>query len=171
MPAFTAAAILAAYYVNNHQAKFLSAGKALSVTVLVSTILFAALLLPQINKLLPVGKYVTIIKGGPSNLRVGMDESVASWIDEILFQSGKDSERLSDAKKIQEFMSKEGPALIIMPENKYYLLSVVQKNKYHVISSDKVATHPLTPGYLFERAGNIAEPIPLVVAANFSVAK
>jgi 4-amino-4-deoxy-L-arabinose transferase-like glycosyltransferase len=170
LPAFTAAAILAARYASGWQAKYLFALKSLAATVLVATIIFAALILPQINKLLPVGKYVTMIKSGPSDLRVGIDETAASWIDEILFQSGKDPVRLSDAKKIYDFMSKDGPALVIMPENKYYLLSVAQKNKYRVIASDRVATHPLTPGYLIERVGNIADPTPLVVAANFTAA-
>jgi len=68
-------------------------------------------------------------------------------------------------------MSKSGPALVIMPENKYYLLSVAQKNKYRVVYSDRVTTHPLTPGYLVERAGNIADATPLVVAANFRIGK
>ena len=167
LPAFTAAALLASHYANNCLAKYCTAIKVLAVTILISTTLFAVLVLPKINELLPVGKYVSIINKGPNNLRVGIDETAASWIDEILFQSGKDPARLSNAQQIDEFISKDGPAMLIMPENKYNLLSAIQKKNYQIISCDKVATHPLTPGYLIEKAGNIVDAVPLVVAVNF----
>ncbi len=171
LPAFTGAALLCARYVGNCHSKYLTAINGLAFAVLASTIIFSIVILPQINKLVPVSKYVTMIKTGPSNMRVGIEDTAASWIDEILFQSGKDAQRLSNAGQMAEFMSKGGPRLLIVPENKYNLLPAAQREKYHIISSDTVATHPLTPGYLFEKAGNIADAVPLVVATNFDDSK
>ncbi len=167
MPAFTAAALLVSEYVNTALTKYSPIIKTAAAAILVVTICFAVFVLPKINELLPIGKYVAMINNSPNNLRVGVDETAASWIDEILFQSGKDPERLSNTQLMDQFMVKDGPALLIMTENKYNLLTVEQKKNYQIISSDKVSTHPLTPGYLIERSGNIADAVPMVVAVNF----
>jgi 4-amino-4-deoxy-L-arabinose transferase-like glycosyltransferase len=171
LPAFPAAALLLAHYVGNSLTKYSIGFKTVATTILISTILFSVIGLPQINKLIPIAKYVAIIKNAPKNVRVGIDVSAAAWIDEILFQSGKDAQRIEGSQQIDDFMRKSEPAILILPENKYNLLTAERKREYPIILTNIVSTHPITPGYLLEKQGNIADPMPFVVMTNIKELK
>lgn len=167
MPSFTAAAILVAYYVQNLSGGLAMAAQALAMTFLMSVSIFAVVVLPKINAFVPIVRYVEIIKNSPANVRVGVDEKAASWIDEILFQSGNDPQRICSSEEFSSFINKGGPILLILPEHKYKVLSPEEKSNYQIISVNRVSTHPLTPGYLIGRKGNIADDELLLVIANF----
>ncbi len=95
----------------------------------------------------------------------------ASWVDEILFQSGKDPRVVSNAKQAQAIMAESKPLMLILPEDKYTALADKDRERLAIISRDIVSTHPLTPGYLVERLGKIADKAPMVVAANYKLFK
>jgi hypothetical protein len=169
LPAYPAAAILAAAY---WERRFTAMGKWLltaASAILVLTILFAILALPQLNRLEPVDKCAALIKLGPGNLRVGIDKRFASWIDEILFRSGKDPQRLDDLSQMRQFVAQESPALLIVPIDKYKLLSPEVMKNWHIIVGYKTVTHALTPGYIISRKDDIVDPVPLIVATNSQI--
>ncbi len=144
--------------------KYLATFAVATSGIFVLVLLFAGLILPQFNHLEPVDKYANLIKQGPDNLRVGTDKILASWIDEILFQSGKDPQRLDDLDQIHQFIAQDSPALLIMPVDKYNLLKVGKS--WHIVASYRAITHSLTPGYIISRKGRIVDPIPVIVATN-----
>ncbi len=169
LPAYPAAAILAAQYVSSYLKRLLLPSQLLALAIGISTIIFTAFVLPKINQLVPVNRYAAVIKNGPENLRVGIDNSLSSWADEILFQSGKDPQCLNE-QQMSDFVVQREPFLLLMPKNKYDLLlqklSSRKTKEWQVLSCDQVATHSLTPGYLISRGGNIADSEPLVLATN-----
>jgi len=166
IPAYPAAAILAAHYVCTKLEIYLPFCKALALSIFVSTIAFATCVLPQINHLVPVDKYSAMIIKGPQNLRVGIDNSLASWVDEILFQSGKEAQTLTNIEQMHNFITEETPFILLVPEDKFYALSAKQRKGMRILAHDRIATHSLTPGYVIGRAGNIVDSLALVVATN-----
>jgi len=145
--------------------KYASVLVAAASGILVITILFASLILPQFNRLEPVDNIASLIKQCPNNLRLGTDAALASWNDEILFQSGKDPQRLDDLSQMRQFVAKDGPALLVAPIDKYKL-SLNGAKSWHIIAGYRAVTHSLTPGYIISRKGRIVDPTPLIVATN-----
>ncbi len=171
LPAYPAAAILLAEYICNCLPKFQNIIKGLALAISAGTIVFACVALPQMMCLVPINKYAFLIKNcsidtAKKKISLGVDNSLFSWIDEILFQSGIDAHCLTSTREIDNFIAQNEPAVIMVPEDKYNALSTKQKKQWRVLSCDRVATHSLTPGYVLSRGGNILDPMPLIVATN-----
>ena len=174
LPAYPAAAILAARYIESLVADKKSFWRrnlptlisTIAASIFMLTTAFAVFVLPRINRLEPIDTYAALIKKGPSNLRVAVDKSLSSWIDEILFQSGNDPRKLDDLNQAEQFVADHSPALLIMPLDKYKSISNQAKQGWHIIVGNRVATHSLTPGYIISRHGHIEDAIPVVVSTN-----
>jgi len=135
------------------------------------TVFFAYAVLPGFSHLEPVDNIASVLKRGPNDLRVGVDKAVASWIDEILFQSGKDAQRLDDLDQMRQFVADSSPAVLIIPMDKYKRLLIDDNKAWRIIAGYRTTTHSLTPGYVISHKGRITDPVPLIVATNVARTK
>src|SRR5262249_4948034 len=66
-------------------------GAALGISTLgiaASVILFSMEILPDIASMEPIADYVMIVNATPPETRIGVEEGLHGWIDEISFQTG-----------------------------------------------------------------------------------
>jgi 4-amino-4-deoxy-L-arabinose transferase-like glycosyltransferase len=132
--------------------------------ILVAITAFMLQIMPKISALQPVGKYANIIAASPTNTKIVVEASLYHWIDELSFQSGRHAKTVDDVAEFATLINQESPLIIIMPKTTLDKLDKETQAKLKIVYIDHVITHKLTPGYAFERKGNLLDPIPVVVA-------
>ncbi len=127
---------------------------------------FMIQIMPQISALQPMGRYAGIIAASPINTKIFLDGSLYHWIDELSFQTGRHPKAVDDSAKLDSLINENGSAIIIIPQTTLEKFTEKTRAKLKIMSLDHVITHKLTPGYVFERQGDLLDPTPIVVASK-----
>ncbi|PWT94244.1 MAG: hypothetical protein C5B53_13610, partial [Candidatus Melainabacteria bacterium] len=129
-----------------------------------AVILFSMEILPDIASMEPFEGYVRIVNATPPEVKIGVEEALHGWIDEISFQTGRHPATLTGATELQAFLSE--PCLVLTSEDKLNQLSATTRSRLNVLLRANVITHALTPGYVIQHSGNLQDPIPVVMVAT-----
>ena len=131
-----------------------------------AVILFSMEVLPDIASMEPIGDYVRIVNTTPPETRIGVEEALHGWIDEISFQTGRHPATLTGASELNGFLRGPSTCLVLTSEDKLNQLSAGTRSHLNVLCRANVITHALTPGYVIQHSGNLQDPIPVVMVAT-----
>src|SRR5262249_32690547 len=131
-----------------------------------AVILFSMEILPDIASMEPIEDYVRIVNTTPPQTRIGVEEALHGWIDEISFQTGRHPVTLTGAGEVNGFLSEPSACLVLTSEDKLNQLAVKTRSRLNVLLRANVITHALTPGYVIQHSGNLQDPIPVVMVAT-----
>lgn len=128
---------------------------------------FAAQLFPPLIAAQSIGEYSKAISASPAITRVGVHEKLHHWVDELTFQSHREPVELKNPQAVAAFFT-SGPALVLLPEDAYH--SAIEQYPHlgrldlKILDRRRVSSHPLTPGYIIKRKGNIYDRTLLLVS-------
>ncbi len=135
------------------------AGLCLSATA------FSSQIIPNLVHLVPTGILAAELNKIPPGDKLGVHESLLSWIDEITFQTNREPVKLT-TEQLDGFLSSPEPALLIVSEDKLKGLSETTRARLNIICKRIGITHTLTPGYAIKCKGHLTDPIPVVLVSN-----
>ena len=137
--------------------------KLVFVTICMAAVAVSAQLFPWISARQAVLTYVPVIRNAPAHVRIGMHAVVQNWIDEVLFQTGRDAIPLKDTAMAGRFLSAPAPALVLIPETEYNKLSAEIRRQSIVKDSRPFIARSLNPGYFLTHMGKVSEQRLLLV--------
>jgi len=128
---------------------------------------FAAQLFPVVMASQSIDAYAQAISQTPPTTKVGVHFQLHHWVDELTFQSQREPVELADSQAIGKlFLS--GPAIVLLPEDAYHdaiaKVPALHAADLKILDRRRVSSHPLTPGYVLKRKGNIFDRTLLLVA-------
>jgi 4-amino-4-deoxy-L-arabinose transferase-like glycosyltransferase len=127
---------------------------------------FAWQVLPSLSDLQPIDVYAKAMKSTPAYTKVGVHAALGHWVDELTFQVERDPVQLNDTRTITEFFA-QGPAIALIPEQDYERALAespqLRSLPLAVLDRREVCVHPLTPGYVLQRKGNLYDTNLLLV--------
>jgi 4-amino-4-deoxy-L-arabinose transferase-like glycosyltransferase len=128
---------------------------------------FAIQLFPTVMSSRSIDAYAQAISKTTPNTAIGIHKDLHHWVSELTFQSQREPHELQNSKAVSELFA-AGPALVLIPENVYNqaLLDepALQNAQLKVVDRRRVSTHPLTPGYVLKRKGNLFDRTLLLVS-------
>ncbi|HEY9791266.1 MAG TPA: glycosyltransferase family 39 protein [Candidatus Obscuribacterales bacterium] len=127
---------------------------------------FAWQALPSLSNLQPIDVYAKVMKSTPAYTKVGVHAALGHWMDELTFQVERDPVQLTDTNTITQFFA-QGPAIALIPEKDYERALAespqLRSLPLSVLDRREVCVHPLTPGYVLQRKGNLYDTNLLLV--------
>ena len=128
---------------------------------------FAWQMLPVVGQSQSLDVYAKVMRETPPGTHIGVHTGLGHWIDELTFQVRRDPVELSDTASISEFF-KQGPGIALIPEKNYEQAlaqsALLRSMPLSVLDRRMVSSHPLTPGYVFQRKGNLYDTTLLLVS-------
>lgn len=150
--------------VNN---RFIASFSALFVGLCIGLGGFAWQIFPNLIGAQSIDVYSAAIKNSPANVRVGVLAPLHHWVDELTFQSEREPVELPNSEAVAKMFA-GGPAMVLLPEDDYQKALVeapaLQTMDLKILDRRRVSTHPLTPGYVMKRHGNILDRTLLLVS-------
>ncbi|MBY0549611.1 MAG: glycosyltransferase family 39 protein [Candidatus Obscuribacterales bacterium] len=145
------------------QQELRKAYKLVFVTICVTAVAIATQLFPWISARQAILAYVPVMKAAPESTRIGVHCAMQNWIDEVLFQTGKEAIPLKDAAMAGRLLSAPAAALVIIPEAEFNTLPQALRDKVKVVDSRPFIARSLNPGYFLTHMGKISEKRLLLV--------
>lgn len=127
---------------------------------------FAWQMIPVLNQSQSFGVYASAMRAVPMSTQVAVHNSLGHWVDELTFQVERDPVELSDSASIAKLFL-AGPALALIPEERFQ--QAVSENpdlsalSFKIVDRRQVASHPLTPGYVLKRKGQLLDTTLLLI--------
>lgn len=145
------------------QQQLRKAYKLVFVTICVTAVAIATQLFPWISDRQAVLSYVPAIKAAPESTRIAMHCVIQNWIDEVLFQTGKEAMPLKDTAMAGRLLSAPSAALVLIPESEYNTLPQEIREHAKILDSRPFIPRSLNPGYFLTHMGEISEQRLLLV--------
>lgn len=127
---------------------------------------FALQVLPAIVDMQPVLSYVRVVRESSPDTTIGIYSSLENWIDEILFQTDRESVKVSSRKELLAFLSGKEAVLLIVPEDQIVNLPVEALSNLRIMQSRAYIAHSLNPGFALKRKGMLAAGVPLLLVTK-----
>lgn len=128
---------------------------------------FAAQVFPAVMDSQSLSVYADTIAKTSRNTQIGVHKDLHHWVDELTFQSQREPVELHNSEAIAS-MFLAGPAIALIPEDVYHEAiasnAQLQNADLQILDRRRVSTHPLTPGYILKRKGNIYDRTLLLIA-------
>jgi 4-amino-4-deoxy-L-arabinose transferase-like glycosyltransferase len=128
---------------------------------------FACQILPVVGQSQSLDVYARAMRQTPPYTRIGVHNGLGHWIDELTFQVCRDPIELSDTASITQFFQ-QGPGMALIPEKNYERAlaesPALRAIPLSVLDRRMVSSHPLTPGYVFQRKGNLYDTTLLLLS-------
>lgn len=140
--------------------------KLVFVTVCVAAIAVSMQLFPWITDRQAVLSYVPAIKASSDETKIGMHAAVNNWIDEVLFQTGREPMPLKDAAMAGHLLSAPAPAMVLIPESDFNGLAADVKAVSRVREKRPFIKRSLNPGYFLSNMGKVSDQHLLLVENN-----
>jgi 4-amino-4-deoxy-L-arabinose transferase-like glycosyltransferase len=127
---------------------------------------FADQIVPTIIKQQPIWDYSRAIVTSSPDTLVAVDTSLFNWIDQITFQTDREPIEVHKPSELAKLMSGSTPVLAIVPEDVYAkVVGALQgsRTQLRVLDARKTFSHPLTPGWVFQRNGSLKDTVIMLV--------
>lgn len=129
---------------------------------------FAAQLFPTVMASQSIDEYARAIAQTRPGTAIGVHFALHHWVDELTFQSQREPKELANSAAIATLFA-SGPALVLIPEDDYRKAlseeTALRNADLRILDQRRVSSHPLTPGYVIKRKGNILDRS-LVLVSN-----
>jgi 4-amino-4-deoxy-L-arabinose transferase-like glycosyltransferase len=142
--------------------KIFAAYTTVFVGICLSGTAFAAQIFPQIIRQQPIKDYVSTIRSLPPQTKIGVDSSLAPWIDQITFESAREPVCINDSNQLKLFMTAKEPVIVIVPEPQFEE-TFGTHSKFKILDRRKAISHALNPGYVFNQGGKMYDSTILLV--------
>jgi 4-amino-4-deoxy-L-arabinose transferase-like glycosyltransferase len=128
---------------------------------------FAFQMLPAVGEAQSFDLYANAMKNTPAYTQIGVHKDLGHWVDELTFQVERNPIELSDSKSISDFFA-SGPGIALIPQSAFDTAladsPALRDQPLRVLDRRMVASHPLTPGYVLQRHGNLYDTTLLLVS-------
>lgn len=165
LPVYPALAILISLYLTDPKLsetvrRRISIGAtAVFAAIVVGGTIYATMALPVLVKNQSLGMYANFARQAAPGAAIGVHTRVRYWIDEITFQSGRETSEVQDAVAALAMLDKPG-SIVILPEAVFNEVRVMNDMRatgtpLRVLDRREVASKPFTPKLLFDRGGKL----------------
>jgi 4-amino-4-deoxy-L-arabinose transferase-like glycosyltransferase len=129
---------------------------------------FAWQIHPAFLRQAPANGYILTLKKHPE-ARIALHSDFAKtidWEDVTLFETRRLPDRLNDSADLAAYLEKPGPALVIVPEDRYLTLPQGLRDKLTVVENRPYMYQKIDLAFFLKGHGKLTGPIPLLLVAN-----
>lgn len=129
---------------------------ALFAGVMLSSLGFSTQICPWLLKQQAILSYIPAIAQAGPDTRIGVYNSLANWIDEITFQTGREPLPIKSKNQAHLFIKTKGTVLLVIPEDVFMQIPERPRRRRTVLLGRATfISQRLTPGFIFEHQADM----------------